>query len=100
MSANCGSVERLVIMSSSHEIGPGDLEMFTSGKRNEVEGMILSSTSFQDFKDKTEAAFIRHQLELHRWNVSKTAESLEMERSNLYTKIKKYGLEREGATEE
>ncbi len=33
----------------------------------------------------------------------KTAEALEMERSHLYTKIKKYGLEREqdeGKTEE
>jgi DNA-binding NtrC family response regulator len=88
------AVERLVIMTPAPEIGPGDIGQFTSGKRDEVEGILQTSGSFQEFKDRTEAAFIRHQLELHNWNVSKTAEALEMERSNLYTKIKKYGLER------
>ncbi|MBI4811630.1 MAG: sigma-54-dependent Fis family transcriptional regulator [Ignavibacteriales bacterium] len=68
--------------------------------RNIVERLVImsrgKSQSFQDFKDRAEAIFIKHQLKLHNWNVSKTAEALEMERSHLYTKIKKYGLEREG----
>ena len=58
--------------------------------------ILYSSRSFQEFKDRAEAAFIQHQLKLHHWHVTKTAEALEMERSHLYTKIKKYGLEREG----
>lgn len=93
-------IERLVIMSSASVVDTADLEILPMGKRDEVEGIIHTASSFQEFKDKAEAAFIKHQLEIHEWNVSKTAEALEMERSNLYTKIKKYGLERMGDAEE
>jgi len=34
-------------------------------------------------------------LKKHHWNVSKTAEVLDIQRSHLYNKIEKYGLERE-----
>jgi DNA-binding NtrC family response regulator len=57
--------------------------------------MVTASRTLQEFKDRSEAAFIRHHLEKNGWNVSKTAEALEMERSHLYTKIKKYALERQ-----
>ncbi|MRR56559.1 MAG: hypothetical protein EG822_19060, partial [Deltaproteobacteria bacterium] len=32
-------------------------------------------------------------LEEHGWNISKTAEAIELERSNLHRKIKSYGIE-------
>ena len=35
---------------------------------------------------------MQHKLRENRYNVSKTAESLGMQRSNLYKKITKYGL--------
>ncbi|HUL44266.1 MAG TPA: sigma-54 dependent transcriptional regulator [Bacteroidota bacterium] len=88
------TIERLVILSDKQIIDMPDLQMITSVRDGGMEGLVQSSQSFQDFKDKAEAAFIRHQLQIHNWNVSKTAEALEMERSHLYTKIKKYGLER------
>jgi two-component system, NtrC family, nitrogen regulation response regulator NtrX len=88
-------VERLVIMSRGPLIDIDDLGVLSIAPKDTVDDLIQGSQSFQDFKDRAEAAFIRHQLDLHRWNVSKTAEALEMERSHLYTKIKKYGLERE-----
>jgi two-component system nitrogen regulation response regulator NtrX len=50
--------------------------------------------SFQDYKDYTEQLFIAHKLEQHNWNVSKTAEELDIQRSHLYNKIEKYGLQR------
>jgi DNA-binding NtrC family response regulator len=89
-------VERLVIMAHSDAIERAEIESLSPASTDEVGGILHTSHSFQEFKDRAEAAFIRHQLELHNWNVSKTAETLEMERSHLYTKIKKYGLEREG----
>ena len=52
--------------------------------------------TFQEFKDRAEAAYIRKQLELHDWNVTRTAEALDIQRSHLYNKMKKYGLEKEG----
>jgi len=89
-------IERLVIMSTASEIDLQDLEKLSFAPRDTVEELVQSSQSFQEFKDRAEAAFIKHQLKLHNWNVTKTADALEMERSHLYTKIKKYGLEREG----
>jgi len=89
-------VERLVIMSNDAVIESAEVETLSLPKGSATDDLIRSSQSFQEFKDKSEAAFILHQLKLHGWNVSKTAEALGMERSHLYTKIKKYELEREG----
>jgi two-component system, NtrC family, nitrogen regulation response regulator NtrX len=89
-------VERLVIMARGPVIEMEDLAVLPFSSKDSVDDLIQGSQSFQDFKDRAEAAFIQHQLNLHGWNVSRTAEALEMERSHLYTKIKKYGLEREG----
>ncbi len=95
------AVERLVIMSSKKVIDTEDLNLLAFHRGAVIDDLIASSTSFQEFKDKAEAAFIAYQLKTHNWNVSKTAEILGMERSHLYTKIKKYGLERgEGAPAE
>ncbi|MBI5216316.1 MAG: sigma-54-dependent Fis family transcriptional regulator [Ignavibacteriae bacterium] len=90
------SIERLVIMSSGNVIESADLQMLGVAHKNGVDDLIVSSQTFQEFKDKAEAAYIKYQLEKHNWVVSKTAEALDMERSHLYTKIKKYGLEAKG----
>ncbi|MBI3111639.1 MAG: hypothetical protein HYZ01_08710, partial [Ignavibacteriales bacterium] len=55
--------------------------------------------TFQEFKERAEAAFIKKQLELNKWNISKTAEALDIQRSHLYTKMKRYGLMKEGEAE-
>ena len=87
-------VERLVILTPGATIERSELASGGLQRKGEVEDLIQSSKSLQEFKDLAEAAFIKFQLEKHHWNVSKTAETLEMERSHLYTKIKKYGLQR------
>lgn len=92
-------VERLVIMAPADTIDSTEMQTLVPPASDEVGGMLYTSHSFQEFKDRAEAAFIKHQLEIHSWNVSKTAEALEMERSHLYTKIKKYGLERHGRSD-
>ncbi len=51
--------------------------------------------SFQDFKDHTEKEYIKYKLEKNGWNVSKTADEIDIQRSHLYSKIEKYGLKRE-----
>ncbi len=51
--------------------------------------------SFQDFKDHAEKEFIKYKLEKNSWNVSKTADEIDIQRSHLYSKIEKYGLKRE-----
>ena len=59
----------------------------------------MNLLTFQHFKDRAEAAFIKKQLDVHKWNISKTAEMLDIQRSHLYTKMKRYGLVREGEEE-
>ncbi|HTN21172.1 MAG TPA: sigma-54 dependent transcriptional regulator [Pelobium sp.] len=51
-------------------------------------------SNFQDFKDHAEMEFIKYKLEKNNWNVSKTAEDIEIQRSHLYSKIDKFGLKR------
>jgi len=50
--------------------------------------------NFQDYKDYAEREFIKFKLEKHNWNVSKTADDIDIQRSHLYSKIEKFGLKR------
>ncbi|MFI5251151.1 MAG: sigma-54-dependent transcriptional regulator [Bacteroidota bacterium] len=89
------AVERLVIMCAGSTIEQSDLQLLGYAERKVGDDLVSTSRTFQEFKDRAEAAFIKHQLDVHEWNISKTAEALEMERSHLYTKIKKYDLKEE-----
>jgi two-component system, NtrC family, nitrogen regulation response regulator NtrX len=88
-------VERIIILVDKKEISRSDFEYLISGSKSNLNNIIETSNSFQDFKDKAEKAFILKQLKANDWNVSKTAEVLEIQRSHLYNKMKKYGIEKE-----
>lgn len=51
--------------------------------------------SFQSFKDHMEREYIKYKLEKNAWNVSKTADDIDIQRSHLYSKIEKYQLKRD-----
>jgi len=51
-------------------------------------------SNFQDYKDYAEKEFIKFKLEKNNWNVSKTADDIDIQRSHLYSKIEKFGLKR------
>jgi DNA-binding NtrC family response regulator len=88
------SIERIIIIVGKKEISKNDIEfLFTSGKGH-LSDLISLSNSFQEFKEKAEKAYILKQLELNNWNVTKTAEILDIQRSHLYNKIKKYGIDK------
>jgi len=88
-------VERLMILVPHDRIEAVDLPAL--GDRGHVSGSRvedwMSCTDFQDFKASSEAAFLQAKLREYRYNVSRTAEMLGMQRSNLYKKISKYGLQ-------
>ncbi len=90
------TVERLVILSTGTSIDVSLLDVGVQGGRGEFEDILAQGGTFQVFKERAEAAFIRRQLDLYKWNISKTAESLDIQRSHLYTKMKRYGLMKEG----
>jgi DNA-binding NtrC family response regulator len=88
-------VERIIIMTPKAEIADRDIQHILPNEKVGIDDLILESNSFQDFKEKAERAYILKQLEANSWNVSKTAEALDIQRSHLYNKIKKYGLMKE-----
>jgi two-component system nitrogen regulation response regulator NtrX len=94
------TVERLVILSPGTTIDVSLLEPGAGGGRSELDDLVVLGGTFQEFKERAEAAFIKKQLEIHKWNISKTAEALDIQRSHLYTKMKRYGLMKEGGTDE
>jgi two-component system nitrogen regulation response regulator NtrX len=56
----------------------------------------LRARTFEEFKQEAERAFLQTKLVEHDWNVSETARTLQMPRSNLYKKIERYKLARDG----
>jgi two-component system, NtrC family, nitrogen regulation response regulator NtrX len=83
------TIERIVIMNAKAEISAEDLPIFSS------EIPPSSSFRFPSFKEATEAyqrEFIQRKLEENDWNISKTAEMMEIDRSHLHRRIKNLGI--------
>lgn len=80
-------MERLVIMTPSKTITGVDIFM------PEATGSdYFSFSTLKDARDAFERDFIIKKLDENAWNISKTAEVLDMERSNLHRKIKAYDI--------
>ncbi len=94
------SIERLVILSPGTQVDESLLDPPGAAEGGESGDLVGAGGTFQEFKERAEAAFIKRQLDLHKWNISKTAEALDIQRSHLYTKMKRYGLMKEGEGEE
>ncbi len=90
------AVERLVILSPGPSIDIAILDSSASSHDGNAGEILTMAGTFQDFKERAEAAYIKKQLAIHNWNISKTAEALDIQRSHLYTKMKRYGLMKEG----
>ncbi len=81
-------IERLVIMTPCEEIGP--------------EGIVIRGESavcghfemngLREAREAFEREFITRKLSENGWNISRTSEVLEIERSNLHRKIKSFGI--------
>ncbi len=97
-------VERLLILAAGEKVTEADVERLVGtaeGRRGTAEdgggdATWLRAATFEEFKQAAERAFLVTKLQEHDWNVSETARTLQMPRSNLYKKIERYGLAREG----
>jgi len=87
-------IERIIIIIDKKEIERQDIEFLLKPGQATMDDIIDESNSFQEFKEKAERAFILKQLNENNWNISKTAELLDIQRSHLYNKMKKYGIEK------
>jgi two-component system nitrogen regulation response regulator NtrX len=93
------TIERLLILSSGPRITAEDVDRLVGRRADTSEGglgSLLDVPTFEDFKHAAERAYLVAKLRAFDWNVSETARALDMPRSNLYKKIERYGLSREG----
>lgn len=90
-------VERLVIMVPHETILAEDLpEGIQGSAAGPKPGQPLPAfddMTFKQARDEFEREFIQQKLEEFDGNVSRTAEAIDLERSNLHRKIKSYGIE-------
>ncbi|WP_423148174.1 sigma-54-dependent transcriptional regulator [Rubrolithibacter danxiaensis] len=97
-------VERLIILSDK-VITDNDVKTFANPSSAQSGAAAPAGTvsqqpnfdqfaSFQEYKDFAEREYIKYKLEKNNWNVSKTADDIDIQRSHLYSKIEKYGLKR------
>jgi two-component system nitrogen regulation response regulator NtrX len=102
-------IERLVIL-SEESIGVGDLpeEILAEVSRRKREAASAALTlprvelppearalPLRDFRDHMEREYIRMKLDENGWNISRTANLLGIERTNLHKKMRSLGLARE-----
>jgi two-component system nitrogen regulation response regulator NtrX len=81
-------IERFVIMNPSDVI---DVKVIPSFRETKMD--YYSFKTMKEARDQFEKNFILKKLQENNWNISKTAEDLEIERSNLHRKIKSLGVE-------
>ncbi|MEP6621046.1 MAG: sigma-54 dependent transcriptional regulator [bacterium] len=93
------TIERLLILTTSSRVTAEDVDRL-AGRRSDATdgglGSLLDVPTFEEFKHAAERAYLLSKLRMYDWNVSETARALDMPRSNLYKKIERYALNREG----
>jgi two-component system nitrogen regulation response regulator NtrX len=83
-------IERMMILSPTEEIRREDLP---AEIRDRFDEGIAPDAPLRTARDDFERRYILAALKRHRGNVSRTAEALDLERSNLYRKLRAYGIE-------
>jgi len=98
-------VERLVIMSDDI-IRERDLPPYLGGPRPPGQGTRTSgpvtaidlgryaNKTLREFREEVESEFIRIKLAEYEWNISRTAQALGIERTNLHKKLRALGIHR------
>jgi len=92
-------IERLLILVDGDEVDAEDVEQFIQpdgGRNGATQELIAGYDDFTEARDQFEKRFIQRKLNEHDWNVSQTAETIGIQRSHLYNKLNKYGIERDG----
>lgn len=90
-------IERLGLLADNSEISKDDVQALTlSGSKKSDTFTDLADTveTFQKFKESAERLFLIRKLEENDWNISQTSEAIDIQRSHMYNKMKKYNIER------
>ena len=88
-------IEGAAILTEDAEIGAGDLQAASTPSPRSTPGGGTDWFGFatlEEFRNATEKEFIRRKLLENAGNIKRTAERIQLQRSNLYKKLDKYGL--------
>ncbi len=88
------AVERLLIMVPSEIITLEDAERLAvcgTGLSNKATN-IFDYKTLREARDAFEVEFIKRKLKEYNWNISRTADAIDVERSNLHKKIKAHNI--------
>ena len=85
-------LERLAIMVPGETIVADDLEFLSGGGRRSGERPPADAMPLQQARDGFERDYIVRALVAHKGNISRAAEALGVERSNLYRKMRTFGI--------
>lgn len=91
------AVERLGLLAEDTTITGKEVRNLTltgSRKPEETDSLLDSIDTFQGFKEASERLFLLRKLNENDWNISQTAEAIDIQRSHMYNKMKKYDIER------
>jgi DNA-binding NtrC family response regulator len=79
------AIERSVVVCKSRQISPEDLPIFCR---------VPAERSSPSRLEDVEKTHIRRVLDDHQWNIARSARALGIDRSTLYSKIKRYALQK------
>jgi len=97
------TIERGMVLSRGEELGVSDLPdevvkgspvLPKSGEDRDNHG--LHEKDFREAKRKFEIAYLRRQLAAHRWNISRTAQTIGLHRQSLQERLRELGIRRPG----
>lgn len=90
-------IERLAIMTPDRSIDRRHLPRSISSHQapRPAAGLpgLADNATFREAKEEFEKEYLLQKLEENEWNISRTAEAIDLERSNLHRKIKSFGIE-------
>lgn len=88
-------VERMLIMIDHDNILPVDVNWALGLKQDRPnKPKVSEDMALKDMLEESEQEMILSALESNNWNVSRTAQQLKLERSHLYKKMQKYGIQK------
>jgi len=85
-------IERLMIMVPGDTIAATDLTFLDGSMSALPDVSAAMSLSLHDAREQFERDYILRALAVQRYNISRTAEALSVERSNLYRKMRAFGI--------
>ena len=86
-------IERMVIM-SGERITSENVPDYIDGAPKVMEAKQFDGMSLKELRDEVERDYVQSKLKEYSWNITKTAEALGIERTNLHKKIKQLGIKK------